>query len=252
MNPELLLIFGGIAFHIAWIGLIMSSFGKSVGWVIGVSLPYIGIPAGWAYTFAFWKSGNLQLRAFGALYFLSSVALLSGVLMTLQQGNNSEPNSQDSQTNEVVLQVQNLSDNPELEAEMEEEMKKMTLATNLGYIRSTTNSISGQWARLADNKIFELLDIKQSGSMLEATRITIDSRVPQGKTTWKLNTDTGEFSIQVAEEGFKNPSWVSGAITEFSTNLISVLPLYDENASRPFADENDLELIYIPNPIKPE
>ena len=122
--------------------------------------------------------------------------LILVVMMTLQQGNNSESGSDDSQPNEVVVQIQNLSDNPELEAEMEAEMKKMTLATNLGYIRSTTNSISGQWARLADNKIFELLDIKQSGTNLEATRLTIDSRVPQGKTTWKLNTETGELSIQ--------------------------------------------------------
>lgn len=237
-----------LVFHICWIGLIMVSFGRPVGWVLGIAVPYIGFPVTWAYIFRYWGEGKWLHRLLGVGYVLATiVVIVSGLSVMKGDASQDIPPSPVKAETENAGGMPSMAD-PAMIAAIEAEMHQQTLDANLTYFQSLTNDISGEWARIADNKLFALVEITKTDHLLTATRTTVDGRVPQGEIIWKADLSTGEFKVRVAEDGFKNPAWIHGAVTQLSTNAIVLLPMYEDESLRPFSDNNFLEMVYIPKP----
>lgn len=248
-----LFLAASLIFHMAWVALIWSGVGRPVGWLVGIIVPYVGFPVALAYIARFWSSGRLVHRLAGSLYAISGILVLTGVIQFSSSPQPSTPvvDSQLAFVPESIPEEQS----PEMMAmiaQMEAEMERQTLATNLDLMTGKSTSFpSGIWARIAGNSLYELIQVEWSESLITATRITDDSRVPKGETTWKINTQTGRVDLRVAQPGFADPQWIQAAITQFSTNRISMLPLYEGDTHRPVGDPNYLELAYIPNPAPP-
>lgn len=252
MNSDLFLA-ASLIFHVAWVALIWSGVGRPVGWLLGIIVPYAGFPLALAYIVRFWSSGRLVHRLAGCLYAISGLIVLIGIVQFTSSPQPSTPVA-DSQSASVPESIPE-EPSPEMMAmlaQMEAEMERQTLETNLDLLTGTSESFpSGVWARIAGNSLYELIRVGRSGSQITATRITDDTRVPKGETTWKIDTQTGRVDLHVAQPGFADPQWIRAAITQFSTNRISMLPLYEGDTHRPVGDPNYLELAYIPNQAPP-
>lgn len=243
---ELLGIFS-LLFHIAWIGMIVSVFGRKIGWVFTISLPLVGALASLVYTFKHWKITKLNEKIFGisypACFFIVFTILVLDAETSANTSGNQEP-ILSSETNSLSSSIVN---NDQIAA-IQNEMKGQMLETNLGYFNLVDLPLEGEWARISDNKLFELVQLTTEAEVVTAVRTTIDSRVPKGEIVWKADFKTGEFKIRVAKDNFKDPKWVDGAVSQLATNVLVVLPLYDGEAHRPFAKGSELEMVYIPKP----
>lgn len=242
---ELLGIFS-LLFQISWVGMILSIFGRKIEWVLAVSIPFIGAISALVYSLISWKNCKLNEKLFGLSYFITFV--VSSVLMLNLQA---DANSAEPGNINPPVETNSVSPIPFSEdqlAALEAEMRSQTLEANLANFKSVETPLSGEWARISDNKLFELVNITTESGIMKAVRTTVDSRIPQGEIIWKADLSSGEFQIRVAEEKFQNPKWIEGAVSQFSTNIIVVLPLYDGEKHRPFANGNELEMVYIPKP----
>jgi hypothetical protein len=156
--------------------------------------------------------------------------------------------AEESTTAETATPEVSPEDQQSMMAMMEAEMEKQTLAANLQMFRDFPENPDGEWARIAGNALYELVRLSTEGEVVEAVRLTADSRVPEGEVTWTADLTTGKVRIRVARDGFEDPKWISGAVSHASSNRISFLPLYDEETHRPFADGHDMQMTYIPKP----
>lgn len=245
---EVLFTVGSLLYHVCWVGLVICAFGKPAGWVTGLIIPYFGMPAVVAYALKFWRTSGIGHRIFGAGFILSILLLLIGGFPVISSQTNDESISADQSRD-----VETVSDiSPEqaaMMAEMQEEMDKQTLSANLQHLSAIPDGLSGEWVRIADNRLLELVNVTTEGTKIRAVRLSDDSRVPKGETVWKMDMASGRIEMQVAGESYRDPQWIQVAAMSVSTNRISLLPLYDDDELRPFEGENYLEIQYIPNPL---
>lgn len=246
---EVIFTVGSLLYHVCWVGLIICAFGQPAGWVTAIIIPYFGMPALVAYALKFWRASGIGHRLFGAGFILSILLLLIGGFSVIS----SRQTSDDSMAGDPSPEVEAVPDiSPEqaaMMAAMQEEMDKQTLSANLQYLSAIPDGLNGEWARIFDNRLLELVKVTTEGTQIRAVRLSDDSRIPKGETVWKMDMASGRIEMQVARESYRDPQWIQVAAMSVSTNRLSLLPLYDDDELRPFDGENHLEIQYIPNPL---
>lgn len=91
-----------------------------------------------------------------------------------------------------------------------------------------TKSIEGLWVALYDNTWYELVRVQLNGDQAVATKLIGDIIVPGGQITWKANVKTGVGQVQVAHDGFIDPSWIPATLRVVSPDRLTVtLPSYN-------------------------
>lgn len=89
-------------------------------------------------------------------------------------------------------------------------------------VAQEAKTIEGLWVSLYDNTWYELVRVKLTGDQAVATKLIGDIIVPGGQITWKANVKTGVGQVQVAHDGFVNPSWIPATLKIVSADRISV------------------------------
>jgi len=72
----------------------------------------------------------------------------------------------------------------------------------------------------------EVLQIHHKGYDIVAKKVTGDENVPAGEVTWKMTLDSdltrGKGFMQIAEIGYKNPTWVTAYIDVIDRNSLQI------------------------------
>lgn len=86
--------------------------------------------------------------------------------------------------------------------------------------------LNGYWIGDYGRHGKELIRIYQRGYELAAIKVTGDENVPAGQVTWKMtldrNLNKGKGYMQVAESGYKNPTWVTSYLNVIDRNSIQI------------------------------
>ena len=81
-------------------------------------------------------------------------------------------------------------------------------------------NLAGEWIGHYARHYDQVVRITQNGDEIEAVKITGDEHVPAGAVTWRANLRTGEGEGQIAENEYRNPSFVPGKLTIINSERI--------------------------------
>jgi len=86
-------------------------------------------------------------------------------------------------------------------------MKKPTIT------EISLNRLNGEWIGRYRGHVEQVIQFQVSGTLLTATKITGDDHVPGGEITFKADLENqGRGLGQVAEQEFRNSTWVPGKL----------------------------------------
>ena len=80
--------------------------------------------------------------------------------------------------------------------------------------------LAGEWIGRYPGHFDETIVIRQSGSRLEAVKITGDDHVPAGEITWRFDLVTLRGEGQIADQEFRRPRFVPGHLEVLRPDLI--------------------------------
>ena len=82
-------------------------------------------------------------------------------------------------------------------------------------------SFAGEWIGRYPGHFDETVLIRQSGSALEAVKITGDEHVPAGEITWRADLRTLRGEGQVADREFHRPRFIPGRLEILGLDLLA-------------------------------
>lgn len=71
-------------------------------------------------------------------------------------------------------------------------------------------SLAGEWIGSYPGHFDEIVLIRQTGSVLEAVKVTGDDHVPAGEVTWRFDLVSLRGQGQIADREFRRPRFVPG------------------------------------------
>ncbi len=85
---------------------------------------------------------------------------------------------------------------------------------------SPVPDFSGEWIGRYPGLFDETIRIIQTGTSLEAVKVTGDEHVPAGEITWRADLQTLRGEGQVAEREFRRPRFVPGRLEIVQRDLL--------------------------------
>ncbi len=81
--------------------------------------------------------------------------------------------------------------------------------------------LNGEWIGHYTGHFDEVVLITQSGTHVEARKITGDEYIPAGELTWRADLRTLHGEGQIADRDFRNPRYIPGRLVVMSRDRIA-------------------------------